>query len=155
MSANLFDGVLGQIAKFFEWISGTNYIPTQQYSYSKKTYNPLYGNPGQVDAPRLHKATNFSPPPVELYNLASPLEKHFVNTPLYKAAWLQQKQMNFNHPHWLLTPEFKGKANGGGQVVQERRIRWINGDNVTSRDPYQKRRPSTFYEKVKYQNDNQ
>ena len=141
--SDIFGSFLGLFSRAIRWLTGGNYTPELGYSFPAQYYSPLYGNVGQLDNAGVSLQTHYEVPPKDLQHLSGRLDKHFVNNPLYKAAYMQQKLLNFNQPTWFVSREFTQ-----GPMRQERKLTFQDGTEISSRDSFQKRREVKFYDKL-------
>lgn len=114
---------------------GSNPFPDTRYS-------ALWGNYNQVNRPGTVLKTNFPSDVPFLKQLNGNIEKHPISMPGYQQAYetRQRKSMYTNNPrHKLDIYQYP--------TIQEKRLRYLDGTTVSSRDHVVK--PDTFHEKCK------
>ena len=135
--------LLSTLKEIFNNVFQINQTPSEKNVYAPELYNPLKGASvaGMINSPKVNLQPYFTPPPKNI-DMILPAGEKITLRPEYKNEFVYRKQQNFNS---ATTPFLQEERY---RVFMEKKYNTINGNIITSREPFKAAVPTNWFEKV-------
>jgi hypothetical protein len=136
------------IARTILSIIDVSSAPQPKFIYDAVAYHPIFGVPAKVDQPGTAMKTNYDTPLTQLEIVNSPLNKSFINTPEWAAAYQQRRRRSFYNTDIQHQVDQKYRFRPNIQIREDR----ADGNEILSQGHGPGSvRPSGFYTALKQQ----